>query len=182
MRIISGTWKGKRLTAPKNLPTRPTTDFAKEALFNILHHRYYLDEIKVLDLFGGIGSISFEFASRGAVQVDTVEQNAACVRFIEKTTQLLKLDSLSVFRRDVFSFIDKKAIEKYDLIFADPPFDMENEGYDKLISKIFENEWLADDGTFVLEHSKHCKDFSEHPHFSELKKYGNVRFSFFEKI
>ena len=180
MRIISGKWKGRRFTAPKNLPTRPTTDFAKEALFNILNHRFYLNEIKVLDLFAGIGSISLEFLSRGAQHVDAVEENAKCVSFIYETMGNLDIKNLQTHKQDVFKFIEKERHATYDLIFADPPFDMAENLYNQLIDSIFENNFLEEGGCFVLEHSGFIS-FENHPKFAEHKKYGNVNFSFFEE-
>lgn len=179
MRIISGKWKGRRLSAPKNLPTRPTTDFAKEALFNILNHRIYLDEINVLDLFAGIGSMSLEFASRGAQKVLSIEQNPKCIQFIEETKTKLEADQIEVRKQDVFQFLAKNNTEKFDVVFADPPFDMPSEDYLKLIQLIFENDVLENDGIFVLEHPQSIQ-FKEYSNFIEHKKYGNVHFSFFE--
>lgn len=179
MRIISGKWKGRRLSAPKNLPTRPTTDFAKEALFNILNHRIYLDEINVLDLFAGIGSMSLEFASRGAQKVLSIEQNPKCIQFIEETKTKLEADQIEVRKQDVFQFLAKNNTEKFDVVFADPPFDMPSEDYLKLIQLIFENDVLENDGIFVLEHPQSIQ-FKEYSNFIEDKKYGNVHFSFFE--
>lgn len=177
MRIISGKWKGKRLNAPKNLPTRPTTDFAKEALFNILNNRFYIDELNVLDLFAGIGSISFEFASRGAKSIYSVEQNSKAYNFILNTVQDLELDEVQVFKQDVFQFLKRTTANQFDIIFADPPFDFPESEYNKLISQIMENKLLTENGLFVLEHSsKH--DFSKNKHFQEHKKYGSVNFSF----
>ncbi len=178
MRIISGKWKGKRLTAPKNLPTRPTTDFAKEALFNILNNRFYIDELNVIDLFAGIGSISFEFASRGAQKITAVEKNAKCVAFISETAEQLGFEQIIVIRDDVFSFLKNKG-NGSDMVFADPPFDLETESYNQLIQLVFNNGWLAPDGLFVLEHGQH-QNFETNPYFSEQKKYGSIYFSFFE--
>lgn len=179
MRIISGKWKGRRLSAPTNLPTRPTTDFAKEALFNILNHRIYLDEIKVLDLFAGIGSMSLEFASRGAQKIVSVEENSKCVQFIEETKIKLEADNIDVLKKDVFQYLANEKLEKFDVIFADPPFDLPKDDYFKIIQLVFENDFLEDDGIFVLEHSQFIQ-FEQHENFQEHKKYGNVHFSFFE--
>ena len=179
MRIVSGKFKGRKLSAPKNLPTRPTTDFAKEALFNILNHRFYLNEVKVLDLFAGIGSISYEFVSRGAEKVDAVESHAKCVSFIDETAEKLEMTNLNTFRQDVFQFLSRELHDQYDIIFADPPFDMKAEEYDKLLQLIFNHDFLDEGGIFILEHSiKH--DFSQNEWFADHKKYGNVHFSFFE--
>lgn len=181
MRIISGKWRGRRLSAPKNIPTRPTTDFAKEALFNILNNQFYLDEIRVLDLFAGIGSISLEFASRGALKVDSVEQNPTCVKFITDTAELLETEQIEVFRQDVFQFLTRSLHDSYDVVFADPPFDMEADAYHQIIKLVLENKFLNEEGTFILEHP-HALTFSDHPNFAVHKKYGNVNFSFFTKV
>jgi len=180
MRIISGTLKGKRITAPNNLPVRPTTDFAKEALFNILNNEWYFDEISVLDLFSGIGSISLEFASRGAKKVTSVDNFYGCVRFLDETSKELKLDNvITTIKNDVLKYLDKTPISKFDLIFADPPYDLEVESYNKIVDSIFTNKWLEEGGNFVLEHSASIS-FTDHPNFIQHKKYGNVHFTFFE--
>ena len=119
MRIISGKYKGKRIVAPKNLPVRPTTDMAKEALFNILNNTYYFDSISVLDLFSGIGSISLEFASRGTTDLTAVDMHTGCTRFLEKVSGELELP-IRVLKADAFSFLSKTN-RKFDVIFADPP-------------------------------------------------------------
>ena len=180
MRIISGTLKGKRITAPTNLPVRPTTDFAKEALFNILNNEWYFDEITVLDLFSGIGSISLEFASRGAKKVTSVDNFYGCIKFLDETSKQLKLDEkITTIKSDVLKYLEKPATKKFDIIFADPPYDMEVESYKKIVELIFANQWLDEGGNFVLEHPSNIS-FDEHPNFVQHKKYGNVHFSFFE--
>src|SRR5690606_13437507 len=121
MRIISGKHKGKRLTAPAKLPVRPTTDYAKEALFNILNNQYYFDQISVLDLFAGTGNISFEFASRGAKQITAVDAHYGCIRYISKIKEELEYP-ISPVKSDVFSYLEKSLITA-DIIFADPPYD-----------------------------------------------------------
>ena len=178
MRIISGKFKGRRLSAPKNLPTRPTTDFAKEGLFNIINSRFYIEDLNVLDLFGGIGSISYEFASRSCEKVTCVDKNNACIKFISETKNQLELDNLEVIKSDVFKLLEQKAFSSYDLIFADPPFDFEEESYQKITDLISENKWLTENGTLILEHSKRM-DLSKLNGYKETKKYGNVHFSFF---
>ena len=120
MRIVSGTHKSKRITAPKNLPVRPTTDMAKESLFNILNNDYYFDEIRVLDLFSGTGNISYEFASRGTEQILSVDVNLNCIRFIQKTAEDLGFNAISTIKADVFEFLEKYRHE-HDVIFADAP-------------------------------------------------------------
>ena len=177
MRIISGTLKGRRIQAPANLPVRPTTDFAKESLFNVLNNRVDFDELNVLDLFAGIGGISFEFASRGA-SVLAVENNPKCADFIKQTAERLHIENLNIMRTDVFAYIAKTR-QTFDLIFADPPYDLPT--IDLLPTLIFEHNLLNPNGIFVLEHSeKH--DYSAFPNFLELRKYGKVHFSFFFRI
>lgn len=179
MRIVSGKYKGRKFTAPKNLPTRPTTDFAKEALFNILNHRFFLNEITVLDLFAGIGSISLEFVSRGATKVTAVEQFGPCVSFIQEVTEKLEIKNLTLYKQDVFKFLGREMPQQYDIIFADPPFDMSQDDYHQILNLIFDRELLNNYGLFILEHGQN-HDFSTYPKFLEHKKYGNVHFSFFE--
>lgn len=180
MRIISGSFRGKKINAPANLPVRPTTDFAKEALFNVLNNQYYIDEISVLDLFSGIGSISLEFASRGSQKVVSVDQDAGCVKFLSETVKELKIeDKVSIHKYDVFKFLERNTQGSFDVVFADPPFDFETEDYLKLIDLVIENEWLNVEGQMVIEHSKIHK-FEAHPNFIQTRKYGNVNFSFFE--
>lgn len=177
MRIISGNLKGRRISAPKNLPVRPTTDMAKEALFNILDNRYYLDELKVLDLFAGTGNISYEFASRGCDDITAVDQHYACVRFINTTGESLGL-SINAIKADVFEFISNNKTQ-YDIVFADPPYDMAQSEFEKLIGMIMENELVRSEGICVIEHSKHT-DLSQVKGFQQQKKYGGNCFSFFQ--
>ncbi|MDF0717510.1 RsmD family RNA methyltransferase [Muricauda sp. 334s03] len=179
MRIISGKYKGKRLIAPKKLPVRPTTDMAKEALFNILNNRFYFDELKVLDLFSGTGNISYEFASRGVENITAVDGFQGCVRYISKTAQELGF-SITTIKSDVFKFLQGTP-EKFDLIFADPPYDFDTEHFLKIADLVFGNELLLEDGVLIIEHSDQT-DLSEHPKFSMQRKYGGSIFSFFEII
>jgi len=177
MRIISGKYKGKRLVAPKKLPVRPTTDMAKEALFNILNNRFYFDELKVLDLFSGTGNISFEFASRGTEKITAVDGHQGCVRYISKTAQELDF-TIKTAKSDVFKFL-KNTPEKFDLVFADPPYEFETEQFLNIANLVFENTLLLEDGLLIIEHSDQT-NLSEHPQFSEQRKYGGSIFSFFE--
>lgn len=177
MRIISGKHKSKRLQAPKNLPVRPTTDMAKEALFNILNNEFYFQEISVLDLFSGTGNISFEFGSRGTENITAVDAHFGCVKFINTTSKELDLE-INTYKSDVFKFIEKTN-QKFDVIFADPPYDFEVEKFEKIVSTVFEKNLLNEDGILVLEHSKHT-DLTENKHLSYQKKYGGNMFSFFE--
>lgn len=177
MRIISGKFGKRRIQTPKNLILRPTTDQAKEALFNIINNRFYYDEIKVLDLFAGTGGISYEFISRGVQSVTSVENNLIHFKFITSVKKDLDMQNLYPLKTDVFKFLDFNK-EAYSLIFADPPFEMEN--IDQIPELIFKGSHLEDDGLLILEHSDK-KDFSENAFFSEVRKYGKVNFSFFER-
>lgn len=177
MRIISGTHKGKRIIAPSKLPVRPTTDVAKEALFNILNNYYHISDLKVLDLFAGTGNISYEFAARGAENITAVDANYDCVKFIKKTSAELDFP-ITTIKSDVFKYLDKVGT-KANLIFADPPYDMTTEDFARIAELVFSNELLLEEGMLILEHSKHT-DLSHLDRFVESRKYGNSVFSFFE--
>ncbi|MBT8252781.1 MAG: 16S rRNA (guanine(966)-N(2))-methyltransferase RsmD [Flavobacteriaceae bacterium] len=177
MRIISGTHKGRKIMAPKNLPSRPTTDMAKEALFNILNNRYYFDELKVLDLYSGIGSISFEFASRGTTSITAVDKHRGCVKFIAETAELLDLP-IQVVADDAMKFI-KRNRSSYTIIFADPPYKNDVSIFLELVDIVFDNNLLEDGGTLIVEHSKHTV-LAEHKRHIQTKTYGGSSFSFFE--
>ena len=179
MRIISGKHKGRRITAPKNLPVRPTTDLAKESLFNILNNHYYFDTISVIDLFSGTGNIAFEFASRGTQNIQAVDGNHHCVRFINKTSNDFEFD-INAYKSDVFKFLEKTSLHS-DIIFADPPYDMDVEKFLKIVDIVFERKLLNTDGVLIVEHSKHM-DLSENKFLSYSKKYGGSVFSFFEAV
>lgn len=178
MRIISGKHKSRRINAPNNLPVRPTTDMAKEALFNILNNRYYFDQISVLDIFSGIGSIGFEFASRGTPQITCVDQHQGCIKFLEKTNTELDFD-IQIIKSDAFSFLEK-INSKFDVIFADPPYDFTQEKFQNIVDLVFDKSLLNDDGMLIIEHSKKT-DLSDNTTFIRSKKYGSNVFSFFEK-
>ena len=135
MRIISGQYKGKRLQAPKKLPVRPTTDMAKEALFNILNNEYTFSRISVLDLFAGTGNISYEFASRGTQQITAIDAHYACVSFIKSTAKTLDFN-IETIKSDVFSYLEKVK-RSTDIIFADPPYDFEKEQFAKIPALVF---------------------------------------------
>jgi 16S rRNA (guanine(966)-N(2))-methyltransferase RsmD len=175
MRIVGGKWKGKRLTPPKGLSARPTTDFAKEALFNILTNRIELEGISVLDLFSGLGGMSLEFASRGASQVLSVELQFKNGQFLKQTAKSWNDSVIQVKRADVFQIL-KKSFATYDLIFVDPPYD--HARIKELPELILSNGWLKDDGLLIIEHPKQV-DFSEHSNFDEHRQYSAVNFSFF---
>lgn len=177
MRIISGVYKGRRITAPKKLPVRPTTDMAKEALFNILNNQYYFDDISVLDLFSGTGNISYEFASRGTEQITSVDDNYGCIKFINETAEAFDM-SISTIKSDVFKFLEKTK-QKHTIIFADPPYNFEVEAFSKIPELVFKNELLEEEGLLIVEHSKHT-DLSHLEHYSHSKSYGGNMFSFFE--
>lgn len=177
MRIISGIYKGRRITAPKKLPVRPTTDMAKEALFNILNNQYYFDDISVLDLFSGTGNISYEFASRGTEQITAVDDNYGCIKFINETSEAFEM-SISTIKSDVFKFLEKSK-QKHTIIFADPPYNFEVEAFSKIPELVFENHLLEEDGLLIVEHSKHT-DFGHLEHYSHSKSYGGNMFSFFD--
>lgn len=179
MRIISGKLKGRRLRAPKNLPVRPTTDMAKEALFNILKNQYYFDSIAVIDLFAGTGNISYEFASRGTKTVFAIDANYNCIRYINTTAKELELD-ISTYKSDVYKYLETTSLQA-DIIFADPPYDFEEEKFLAIVDLVFEKSLLKEDGVLIIEHSKHTK-LSTHKNHSYDKRYGGNVFSFFELV
>mgnify|MGYP001571701906 CR=1 FL=1 len=154
MRIIGGTHGGRRIDAPRNLPLRPTTDFAKESLFNILENRFDFENLSVLDLFSGTGAISYEFASRGVKKITAVEKNLDAFKFIRKKSAEFGFSNISVLKTDSFYFI-KGCTEKFDLIFADPPYDMK--GVEEIPEFVFKNELLAENGLLIVEHSSKIK-------------------------
>jgi 16S rRNA (guanine(966)-N(2))-methyltransferase RsmD len=177
MRIISGYLKGRRFSPPKSFKARPTTDFAKENLFNILSNNYDFSELKVLDLFGGTGSISFEFASRGTKDITCVELNFNHFKFIKKITEELNLSkNIKVIKGDSFKYIEK-INENYNLIFADPPYDLVHS--ENIPNLIFNHELLTKDGLLIFEHSGKV-DFSSSPYFIENRVNGKVVFTFFK--
>ncbi|SEE45173.1 16S rRNA (guanine(966)-N(2))-methyltransferase RsmD [Tenacibaculum sp. MAR_2010_89] len=177
MRIISGKHKSKRISAPKNLPVRPTTDMAKESLFNILNNLYYFDSISVIDLFSGTGNISYEFASRGTEEIYAIDAHFNCIKFINQTSKDLDLN-INTFKSDVYKFLEKTPL-KADVIFADPPYDFKEEEFLKIADTIFDRNILKEEGLLIIEHSKHTT-LSNHPCFSYEKRYGGNVFSFFE--
>ena len=178
MRIISGQWKGRRLNPPKNITARPTTDFAKESLFNLLQNRIQIEGSNVLDLFAGTGSISLECASRGAQDVTAVELAHTQQNFIISASKQLGAKNLTVVRGDVFKFLSA-CRTKYDFIFADPPYALEE--LPALPDLILKQEILKEDGWLVIEHGKDT-DFTSHPQHVETRSYGSVHFSFFQSI
>jgi 16S rRNA (guanine966-N2)-methyltransferase len=177
MRIISGEHKGRKIIAPKKLPVRPTTDMAKESLFNILNNQFYFDEISVLDLFAGTGNVSYEFASRGTQHIISVDKDFGCVKFINETSETLNMP-IQVIKSDVFKFLESSN-EKFSVIFADPPYDFNKDLFSKIPELVFSNNLLEDNGILIVEHSKHT-DLSEVKNYSHSKSYGGNMFSFFE--
>ena len=175
MRIIAGTLRGRRLNPPTTLPVRPTTDMARESLFNILNNYVDYEECSVLDLFAGTGTVSLEFISRGAKDVTSIDINAQCTVFIKSTAKQFNVNNIHVVRSDVFELI-KRAYKKFDIIFADPPYALEN--LQQLPDLIFEHDMLSEDGIFVLEHPREYQ-FEQHPHFWQHRNYGKVNFTFF---
>jgi 16S rRNA (guanine(966)-N(2))-methyltransferase RsmD len=178
MRIISGKYKGKRLIAPKKLPVRPTTDMAKEALFNILNNQFNFSQISVLDLFTGTGNISYEFISRGTRDITAVDSHYACLGYIKNISK--ELDSpIETIKSDVYHYLEKVK-RKTDIIFADPPYDFATDQFSKIVKLVFENELLNEYGVLIIEHSKHTS-LEKLSYFSNSRKYGGSVFSFFKK-
>ena len=176
MRIIGGEWGGRRFNPPPEMPyTRPTTDIAKEGLFNILQHQLHIDELKTLDLFGGTGSITYELASRGAKDLTIVEKDTTMSNFIRKTADALNIENLKLIRSDVFKFL-KACNETYDFIFAGPPYALKN--IDDLPRLVEERQLLNPGGWFVLEHTPR-NNYEEWPNFAAMRNYGTTIFSFF---
>jgi len=176
MRIVGGDFSGRRFSPPANIPARPTTEVAREALFNILSNLIDLEDIVTLELFGGTGSISYELASRGAKELTLIERDPTSIDFIKKTAKALDIaDKLHVLRGDVFKFL-KQNTEQYDLIFADPPYALIN--MDDLPRLVFEHNMLRPNGIFVLEHTTR-NHYQQHPNFLRMKNYGTTIFTFF---
>jgi 16S rRNA (guanine(966)-N(2))-methyltransferase RsmD len=175
MRIISGSMRGKHIRAPRDLPVRPTTDMAKEGLFNILNNRIFFEDVTVLDLFSGIGSITLEMLSRGCQQIKAVDSHRGCVLFLQKILEDIGAEGVEVVKADAMAFL-RGAYETYDIVFADPPYEFPD--YDEIIRLVFDRALLTPDGMLVVEHDRR-RDFSQHPMFTEQRNYGGVSFSFF---
>ncbi len=175
MRIISGKYKSRRIQVPANLKARPTTDIAREGLFNILNNMVDWEETAALDLFSGTGSVALEMVSRGCPYVVSVEKSPLHFEFICKAQDVLEAKELFPVKADAFSYL-KSTNQKFDLIFADPPYDLPE--LNKLPALVFEKELLKPDGIFILEHPRDY-DFSALPHFIKNRRYGSVHFSFF---
>jgi 16S rRNA (guanine(966)-N(2))-methyltransferase RsmD len=177
MRIISGKYKGRRLNVPKKLPVRPTTDMAKEALFNILIHRYNFQNLSVLDLCSGTGNIAYEFCSRGVQSVHAVDKEFRCIKFIEQTASEFEMP-IDAIKSDLFSFLERTP-HNFDIIFVDPPYAMIEDEFLRIVQLVFEKTLLNPNGLLIVEHSKHTT-LSAHKNFEEVKTYGANCFSFFK--
>jgi 16S rRNA (guanine(966)-N(2))-methyltransferase RsmD len=177
MRIIGGQFKGRKINPPKNLNARPTTDFAKEALFNILQNQTETEGARVLDLFSGSGGIAFEFASRGAGSVTTVDLNFNHIKAIKFQAREWELKNFSAIKSDVFKYLGK-ADGEFDIVFADPPYAFKD--IEHLPDAILKANVLADAGILIVEHGKDT-DYSQHPNFDKTKVYSSVNFSFFKQ-
>jgi 16S rRNA (guanine(966)-N(2))-methyltransferase RsmD len=176
MRIISGKYSGRFFQPPKKMPARPTTDIAKQGLFNILQNQFDFDEIHFLDLFGGTGSISYEAASRGCEYSHTIEIDTKLVQFIKSNFELLQLPkTCQVFKMDIFKYL-QTATEQFDLIFAGPPYPLPN--LNTIPDKVFDAKVLKENGWFVLEHNPN-HNFDNHPNFFKKRNYGSTIFSIF---
>ncbi len=178
MRIIGGEYKGRIFKPGKTFKARPTTDVAKEGLFNILENRFDLTKLKVLDLFSGTGSISYEFASRGCNHILAVEQNFNHYKFILKVISELNIQSITPIKGDVFKFLGK-CTTPFDLIFADPPYNLKN--LERLPDLVVTSKAYGQGSLFILEHPKNYH-FNKHSQFQELRRYGSVHFSFFKNL
>ena len=177
MRIISGKYKGRRISPPKGLPVRPTTDMSKEALFNVLNNHFSFEGLKILDLFAGTGNISYEFASRGCTPITSVDGDFGCVKFIKQVAAEYDFN-IAATKSDVYTYLEK-CKTSYDIIFADPPYGFDQKTFERIIELVFERELLNSDGMMVIEHSKYTK-LDHMMHFSFQKSYGGSIFSFFE--
>ena len=176
MRIIGGEHGRRKINPPANMPhTRPTTDVAKEGLFNVISNNLDIEELKTLDLFGGTGSISYELASRGANDLTIIEKDPKMYEFIKKTAGELKLENFKVLKLDVFKFIEQCA-DKFDFIFAGPPYALGN--IDDLPKLVFEKQLLNAKGWFVLEHTPR-NDYRKFSFYATERNYGTTIFSIF---
>lgn len=176
MRIIRGKYKSRYYKVPKNFPSRPTTDFAKEGLFNVLENQIYLEDIHVLDLCAGTGNISMEFLSRESGKVVAVDKNFNCVRFIKTMVNKYECEKdIHVIKADILKFLNKTE-DKFDIIFADPPYAYPD--HKEIAKLVFERELLNPNGILIIEHGKEV-NLEEITHFQIMRIYGNVRFSFF---
>lgn len=178
MRIISGSHRGRQIFPDKNFTARPTTDFAKENLFNVLNNYISIENCRALDLFSGTGSISYELASRGAKEIISVELNYKHYLFIKKTIQEIGFSNIKVYKNDAFQACRKLKGQSFDLIFADPPYQLKS--INEIPAVLFDNNLLSEEGIAVIEHPASV-DYSQHPYFFEHREYGSVNFSLFRK-
>jgi 16S rRNA (guanine966-N2)-methyltransferase len=175
VRIVGGAYRGRKIAVSKDFDSRPTTDFAREALFNIMSNHFDYEDCRVLDLFGGTGSISFEFVSRGCLEIDLVDSNIRSVQFISKVATELGMKGIHVVKMDVFRFIPI-CRKKYNIIFADPPYNLKN--LQEIPALVLSHQFLLPEGWFIMEHGK-GHNFKTHPQFFDERHYGSVHFSFF---
>ena len=178
MRIIGGRLNRRHITPPAGLPVRPTTDKAKEALFNILTNYIDFEKVRVLDLFSGTGSIAFEFASRNAIEVVAIDNHLRCIRFIKEIKEKFRLENLTALKTDAFRFL-KSHKSSFDIIFCDPPYGMK--GIEAIPDIVFQNQLLLPEGYLIMEHSGNVQ-MDHHPAFKFKRHYSKVHFSFFEAI
>lgn len=178
MRIVGGEFKGRRIAVPSNFPSRPTTDFAKEGLFNVLENQFDLSGLKILDLCSGTGNISLEFLSRGVAEVISVDSHTNCLKFLQKNANSFGIiNEINTVKSDLISYINSTN-QSFDIIFADPPFNFNK--YHEIINIVFNRDLLKVNGVLIVEHSKQ-KSFDSEQMFSFFRNYGNVTFSFFKK-
>jgi 16S rRNA (guanine(966)-N(2))-methyltransferase RsmD len=177
MRIISGKYRGRNIPVRKDFPSRPTTDFAKENLFNVLNNCFEFEGLKILDLFAGTGSISYEFASRGCEAVISIEKDYKSYSFIKTIVNDFGFNEITAVKMDAFKYIEKST-ESFDIIFADPPFNLES--LSDLPEKVLNSEILKEHGWFILEHGKKHQ-FNDNQHLKEIRNYGSVNFSIFKR-
>ena len=175
MRIISGKYKNRKIEFSK-LKSRPTTDFAKESLFNLLQNNYDLSETIVLDLFAGTGNISYEFISRGSTKTIAIDSNLLCVNFMKKMKKKLEMENLDIYYSTAIKHIYQTKY-KFDIIFIDPPYNFDQKKYNEILDTIYKKNILKKEGSIVVEHSK-LINFNMHTQFLEQRKYGKVHFSF----
>lgn len=178
MRIIGGRLKGIQFFAPTNLPVRPTTDMAKEALFNILYNSYDFEHCEVLDLFSGTGNVSFEFASRGIKKLRAVDKHSGCIHWIKSVITKHGFQEIEPIKADVFKYLDQEQ-HQYQIIFADPPYDLPN--IPQIAQLVINNGLLTANGMLIIEHPSMLK-LNQLPGYTQTRKYGNSSFSFFEPV
>ncbi len=176
MRVVRGILKSRRFSLPKNFPSRPTTDFAKEGLFNMLENRVDLIDLDILDLCAGTGNLTFEFLSRESGNVTAVDKEYNCIQFIRKTAKEFEVDqNLDTYKMDITLYL-KKTNQTFDIIIADPPYDLTF--HEEIAKLVFERNILKENGLLIIEHGRHTK-FENTPQFESSRKFGNVHFSFF---